>query len=223
MASIKPLKCPTCGGTLYITGDIDRFVCGFCKNEHIVERSGGVITIKAVKELERFGVVHEKLAAERAIQYSTEKISSLQSEQTQLQSQIQQLRDAQNVAAGIQSIKSQKLYSMVIGLILVLIGLIQAITWWPHTFSQGFSLTKCILPLLFFLFAYLLIDNLSSSKKTKPKLEALNQQYLGLVGNAKPDSLSGILSSSEGNLHKIQNSIQEQQKLINSYRKRVDS
>ena len=39
------LTCPSCGAKLEITKDIKRFACGFCGNEHVVKRGGGIISI----------------------------------------------------------------------------------------------------------------------------------------------------------------------------------
>lgn len=36
MPDFVTLSCPTCGGQLQITKDIERFACGHCGNEHIV-------------------------------------------------------------------------------------------------------------------------------------------------------------------------------------------
>lgn len=44
------LTCNSCGGKLEITPDIERFACGHCGNEWIVNRGGGIISLKAVEE-----------------------------------------------------------------------------------------------------------------------------------------------------------------------------
>jgi ribosomal protein S27E len=62
------LTCPSCGNKLQITEDIDRFACAACGNEHIVNRSGGIVTLKPVIDSilgVRVGV--EKTASELAI------------------------------------------------------------------------------------------------------------------------------------------------------------
>ena len=45
MTDFVTLTCPNCGGKLEITGDIERFACGYCGQEHIVKRGGGVVSI----------------------------------------------------------------------------------------------------------------------------------------------------------------------------------
>ena len=47
---IVTLSCPSCGGKLQITADIERFACGHCSNEHIVKRAGGIIALAPVVE-----------------------------------------------------------------------------------------------------------------------------------------------------------------------------
>ncbi len=37
MADLLTLNCPTCGGQLQVTNDVDRFVCAHCGNAHIVD------------------------------------------------------------------------------------------------------------------------------------------------------------------------------------------
>ena len=41
MADFVTLSCPSCGGKLEVTRDIERFACAHCGREHIVKRTGG--------------------------------------------------------------------------------------------------------------------------------------------------------------------------------------
>jgi hypothetical protein len=50
MPDFITLSCPSCGHKLQITSDIDRFACVACGIEHIVNRSGGIVTLKPVIE-----------------------------------------------------------------------------------------------------------------------------------------------------------------------------
>ena len=78
MPNVISLTCPSCGGKLQITNDIERFSCGYCGNEQIVQRSGGVITlapvVEGLKEVKK-GV--DKTASELAIVRLKEEINSL--------------------------------------------------------------------------------------------------------------------------------------------------
>lgn len=44
------LTCKQCGGKLELTDDIDRFACGFCGTEWIVQRGGGIVSLKGVED-----------------------------------------------------------------------------------------------------------------------------------------------------------------------------
>jgi hypothetical protein len=45
MPDFISLSCPSCGNKLQITEDIDRLECDVCGTEHIVNRSGGIVTL----------------------------------------------------------------------------------------------------------------------------------------------------------------------------------
>lgn len=69
MPDFISLTCPTCGGKLQITNNIERFACGYCGNEHLVRRSGGMVTIEPVIEgLKKIQEGTDKTASELAIQ-----------------------------------------------------------------------------------------------------------------------------------------------------------
>jgi DNA-directed RNA polymerase subunit RPC12/RpoP len=50
MENLITLSCPTCGGKLEITENIDRFVCDYCGSEYIVKRGGGIVSLAPVVE-----------------------------------------------------------------------------------------------------------------------------------------------------------------------------
>ena len=68
MADFVTLSCPSCGGKLEITNDVERFACSHCGREHIVKRSGGIVSLSPVVDaLNKVGVGVDKTAAELAI------------------------------------------------------------------------------------------------------------------------------------------------------------
>jgi hypothetical protein len=78
MPDFVTLTCPSCGAKLEIGSDIEKFACGFCGNEHIVKRSGGIVAlspliegIKGVKQ----GV--DKTASELAIKRLKDEIREI--------------------------------------------------------------------------------------------------------------------------------------------------
>jgi hypothetical protein len=79
MADFVTLSCPSCGGKLQITNDLDRFACGYCGQEHLVRRSGGVVSLAPVVEgLKQVQAGVDKTASELAIRRLREDIGQLQ-------------------------------------------------------------------------------------------------------------------------------------------------
>ena len=68
MADFVTLSCPSCGGKLEVTRDIERFACTHCGREHMVKRSGGTVSLSPVVDaLRKVEVGVDKTAAELAI------------------------------------------------------------------------------------------------------------------------------------------------------------
>jgi protein-arginine kinase activator protein McsA len=81
MPNFVTLTCPSCGGKLEITPEIDRFACANCGNEHIVQRSGGIISvIPLVAGLHKVQEGVDRTASELAIKRLREELSVLESE-----------------------------------------------------------------------------------------------------------------------------------------------
>jgi ribosomal protein S27E len=83
MADFVTLSCPSCGGKLQITKDVERFACAHCGREHIVKRSGGIVSLSpVVDELKKVGVGVDKTASELAIVRLKDEIAYLQRERS---------------------------------------------------------------------------------------------------------------------------------------------
>lgn len=68
MSDYINLTCPSCGGKLQITNDVDRFACGYCGHELIVKRGGGIISLSPmVEELKEVKTGVDKTASELTI------------------------------------------------------------------------------------------------------------------------------------------------------------
>lgn len=68
MSDFVTLNCPTRGGKLHITDDIDRFTCLHCGNEHIIKRGEGIIALSPVmKVLNKVQLGVDRTASELAI------------------------------------------------------------------------------------------------------------------------------------------------------------
>jgi len=79
------LTCPSCGGKLEITADIERFACAHCGAEHLVRRGGGTVSLKPVMdaiEAVKNGV--DRTAVELALQRLRQDIEDLEKDQEDL-------------------------------------------------------------------------------------------------------------------------------------------
>ncbi len=62
------LNCPSCGGSLKVTGCADQFVCKYCGKEHVIRRHGNTISVAPVVEkLDRIVTGVDRQASELAI------------------------------------------------------------------------------------------------------------------------------------------------------------
>lgn len=74
MSDFITLACPSCGGSLRITDDIDRFACKYCGREHLVRREvvagrqTHVDLVPVVQHLKRIDRKMDRHASELAIQ-----------------------------------------------------------------------------------------------------------------------------------------------------------
>lgn len=75
------LTCPNCGGQLQITEDIERFACAHCGTEHVVNRAGGIVSLKPVMdELKEVQRGTDRTASELAINRIANEIEMIEEE-----------------------------------------------------------------------------------------------------------------------------------------------
>ncbi|HEY4721397.1 MAG TPA: hypothetical protein VII92_06095 [Anaerolineae bacterium] len=67
MADLITLACPTCGGSLQVTNDADRFVCMHCGNTHIVDPETRAASLAGEVQTLRAEVTTQRLQSELAI------------------------------------------------------------------------------------------------------------------------------------------------------------
>jgi len=80
MQNFITLTCPSCGGELKITNEINRFACAHCGREHIVQREGGVICLHPVTQgIQEIRDSTYRVASELAINRLECEIHELQS------------------------------------------------------------------------------------------------------------------------------------------------
>ena len=85
MPDLVTLSCPSCGGKLNITNDIERFACGHCGREHVVKRAGGIVSLSPfIEALKKVEVGVDKTASELAINRLQREIDELRSQRTAL-------------------------------------------------------------------------------------------------------------------------------------------
>ena len=79
MPDFVTLTCPSCGGQLQITSDMERFACAHCGKEHLVRRGSGVVSLAPVVEgIQRVQTGVDKTASELAIKRLLMEIQALQ-------------------------------------------------------------------------------------------------------------------------------------------------
>ena len=78
MADLVSLTCPSCNGKLQIGKDLERFACGYCGTEFVVNRGGGIVSLSPVVEgLKRVESGLDRTASELAIARLQKEISEL--------------------------------------------------------------------------------------------------------------------------------------------------
>ncbi len=85
MPDFVTLSCPSCGGKLQITSDVERFACAHCGREHVVNRGAGIVSLSPVVDaLKTVGVGVDKTAAELAIVRLNKEIGELLVQKSEL-------------------------------------------------------------------------------------------------------------------------------------------
>lgn len=93
MPDFMPLTCPTCGGKLQITPDIERFVCTHCGNEHLVRRGAGIVSLAPVVDsMDALRRATDRTASELAIRRTRDEMAELESAVAAVEAQLVPLR-----------------------------------------------------------------------------------------------------------------------------------
>lgn len=89
------LRCVSCGGKLEISPDMERFACGYCGTEQMVERRGGTVTLKGVEEaISRVQAGTDRTAAELALNRLSGELQSVSTQRSKLEAQMSQAENA---------------------------------------------------------------------------------------------------------------------------------
>jgi len=95
MADFIVLECPQCGAGLEITDDLEHFACAHCHARLLVNRGGGVVSLKPmVDELKGVKVGVDKTASELAIVRLRGELAALTAELKAIDEAKQQLDEA---------------------------------------------------------------------------------------------------------------------------------
>jgi DNA-directed RNA polymerase subunit RPC12/RpoP len=82
------LTCANCGGQLEVYDDMERFACGYCGSEMLVQRRGGTVALKAITEaIKQVQVGTDKTAAELAIVRLNKDLEKLMADYARLEAQ----------------------------------------------------------------------------------------------------------------------------------------
>jgi predicted RNA-binding Zn-ribbon protein involved in translation (DUF1610 family) len=85
MTDFVTLTCPSCGGKLNITSDIERFACAHCGQEHLVRRGEGVVSLSpVVAEMKGVRAGVDKTASELALSRLEKEIHDLSAQKAAL-------------------------------------------------------------------------------------------------------------------------------------------
>ncbi|MCX6070889.1 MAG: hypothetical protein NTU91_08540 [Chloroflexi bacterium] len=91
MPDFVTLTCPTCGGKLQITPDVERFACAHCGNEHLVRRGAGIISLAPVVEsMDGLRRATDRTASELAIRRLKEEIAALDGPKAEAEARLAQ-------------------------------------------------------------------------------------------------------------------------------------
>jgi len=100
MADLITLNCPTCGGNLQVTNDVERFVCAHCGNTHIVDPGVRVESLAA--EVEKLRIESEVRRLRQELQVLAQKrdrlLAQVQSYRNRTASELATYRVAGNLA-----------------------------------------------------------------------------------------------------------------------------
>lgn len=140
------LSCPSCGGKLNVTPDIERFACQFCGHEHIVRRSGGMVSLEPVIQVMKnidsninlVGVGVNKLGFSSEKQVAEQTINRLKGEIANISNEIGQYDNSSGCGTAIGTMMGIGFLALLIlaiakgwnfFLILLFLGLVGLMVW----------------------------------------------------------------------------------------------
>ena len=122
---IVSLKCANCGASLDIGPDVEQFACGYCGAQQVVQRSGGIVSLRRMENTLR-EVKHgtDRTASELALQRLTAEAAAVQIERDEAIRQVKAKDESSSTVVGLM---------MIIGAV-VSVWLIATYGWWAVPF-----------------------------------------------------------------------------------------
>ena len=173
------LKCPSCGGNLQITPDMETFACGYCGTQQIVRREGGTVSLKIIGEaIAGVKASTDRIAAELEIRRLRDDAEQIDREVQKLDKQIGEAKTAQKKPS--QGVACGSL--LLIGIPAALIGgMVFRYEWWVAIIVAFVSAALCIN-----LYHLWNISHLERSKAAKVQQRvALNLEISNRIANLR--------------------------------------
>jgi ribosomal protein S27AE/type IV secretory pathway TrbD component len=128
MALLK-LSCVNCSAPLEIGADLERFACGYCGTNQVVERSGGTVALRRVADaIQAVQRGTDKTAAELAVPRLQRELAEARKERAEALKAAEEKRARQ--------LGGRRGLTFLVGLVIFFVGLI-LVTWLSSSESIG--------------------------------------------------------------------------------------
>lgn len=167
------LKCPSCGSGLEVSPDMERFACGYCGTEQMVQRRGGTVSLKLITAaISRVQTGTDKTAAELALVRLREELTNVDSTPLPDKSkqEIDQLRQELNQGSNLGC------FGMLLALVAFLFGLWMVVGVGFGTTTRVIVLTVVVVVL--FLLGRIGLKRLSRDATLVGRIKQLEQEAI---------------------------------------------
>lgn len=142
MSDFVTLTCPSCGGKLKVTSDIERFACAHCGTEHIVKRGDGIIALSPV--LNAIAGVKSSvdiLANDVLLRRAKEAKAQLDQEIAEIRSRLNTLNDKKS-KISIKKLQSEARSTTIIAITLIILSSVYSLGYFTvaSVNDNGFGL-----------------------------------------------------------------------------------
>ncbi len=188
MPDFITLSCPSCGGKLEITSDIERFACAHCGTEHLVKRTSSIVSLApVVEEIRQVTEGVARTASELAI-------IRLDNEIVQLEREADRLRSALKTQTFLTGVKFNYIDWAPLGLLYGL-GFITFFLFGVKLMSDGMGAVG--LPLMLLGFGCVIVANIHYGKFKSSRLDVQQQLEKERVEKALEAIQANLISKTE--------------------------